>query len=549
MQLQVANSLVESPLLQNESESEIQDVTRDSQCWTCISKARRWISWVCFTVILLGMLTLRAIFGETALIINKFWFISCILIGVVILLSITKCIKAKNTSDMKRAVLREKRQSGPKKAQLHYFNTIKTFLAFAVITFHTILVFRDPGIGDWGLGYIFTPSRNSAFSTVALGLAFTGQSFAMCLFFFIAGYFTPSSLDGQLRRNNGTMGYWHFLQSKFKRLGCPLLASFFVLEPLRNLMAQAFVGASLSYNPAFGVCWFLAWLLLFNVCYVFIGGEKCVWKRPWFLWMCLVCVALAPFQLMVTQLAPGQFFGGMPMANGSLPYDILFFTCGVLAKRGGWLDNPLHTVSVVVAWVFTAIVVVFYLVSAWATVYCVDSVLRIFDFSCPPPVVDNATNATLTLATLAATPSTIPVRVMIGGSIFFGVSGIAVIAISFGTLCLCKRHCNRKPGLLGKELSNASYAAYVLHPIFINPISFLWQLIMAATGSPIERPDNPSTAPFFSPILQNWNGVVNLNMSAGQRWGGYIFVMVLTQVAVWGVSIGLKHIPGLKKLI
>ena len=42
------------------------------------------------------------------------------------------------------------------------------------------------------------------------------------------------------------------------------------------MSAQAFVGAPLSYNPAFGVCWFLAWMLIFNTCYVFIGGDKCV---------------------------------------------------------------------------------------------------------------------------------------------------------------------------------------------------------------------------------------------------------------------------------
>ena len=231
---------------QNESKAlladAIENAGQDSIFWTYISKKPRWISWVFFVIILIGLLIWRALLKETAFIINKFSLISLILIGVVFLLSMDKCLKATSTSDKKPLNKHVELQSAPKRVHIHYFNTIKTSLAFGVITFHTLMIFADSSMSHkktWGPRYSFKPARDSVvFQTFSVGFIYTGQSFAMSLFFFIAGYFTPSSLDRQLRRHNGTMGYWHFLQNKFKRLGCPLLVSFFVLEPLRNMMAQ-----------------------------------------------------------------------------------------------------------------------------------------------------------------------------------------------------------------------------------------------------------------------------------------------------------------------
>ena len=620
----------------------------DSDCWTCISKAPRWVSWVVFMIILIVLLVFRgvntftpSIPENTVLIVYKFAFIILVVIGVISFFIIPKFLKkpqvTRNTSDEKPL---EKDQSAPKKVQLYYFDKVRILLAVAIVTFHTLLVFleRQLSNGAWGPGYQFTADRNSGLQTVGVAFMYSGQSFAMCMFFFIAGYFTPTSFDRQLSRSNGTMGYWYFLKSKFKRIGCPLLVCFFVLEPLRNMMAQAFVGAPISYNPAFGVCWFLAWLLIFIVCYVFVGGDPVVRKRPWFLWMCLVCLVLSIVQGIVIIVAPSQFIG-MPMGHGSLPFDILFFTCGVLAKRGGWLDEPRPTVSVVAAWVLVAIAIVYYFVYAWATVYCDSTFIRMFGYFCPSPVRnanetilqcapiealaechETCCNMNTTYAQLGCWKCTsavrlwcvrvcectaplcslyltapheqtgnatypdcplcwefkilpgcdicfnyepppidanpewwpltqIPYRQLMGSNVFLAISGLAVVAFNFGILDLCQRRCNHKSSPFGKQLSNASYAAYVLHPLFINPASFVWQLIMSATGSPIERPDQTTPKPLFSPMQYNWNGDVDLNMSPGQQWGGLVFVVLLTQVSVWAVSIGIKNTPVLKDLI
>ena len=53
----------------------------------------------------------------------------------------------------------------------------------------------------------------------------------MCVFFFISGYFTPSSLA-----RKGLRG---FLRDKFKRLGLPFLVCTLVVFPLLSLFVFA----------------------------------------------------------------------------------------------------------------------------------------------------------------------------------------------------------------------------------------------------------------------------------------------------------------------
>ena len=56
----------------------------------------------------------------------------------------------------------------------------------------------------------------------------------MCLFFFISGYFSPSSLERK--------GRFAFLQDKFRRLGQPFVFFLFVMGPLLTYFVQVCEG-------------------------------------------------------------------------------------------------------------------------------------------------------------------------------------------------------------------------------------------------------------------------------------------------------------------
>ena len=87
------------------------------------------------------------------------------------------------------------------------------------------------------------------------------QSYFMCIFFFVSAYFSPSSL----RRK----GRAEFLSSRLKRLGIPFLLFLFLIGPaLLAFRDKVIMNRDFSYFPEPGPPWFLAWLLIFNYCFL-----------------------------------------------------------------------------------------------------------------------------------------------------------------------------------------------------------------------------------------------------------------------------------------
>lgn len=510
------------------------DIEHNSNCWTSISKAPRWKSWVCFCFLLNIFLVSRYVMSryvETAGFISEYFFVVFALFSGV-LFFVPKCHNSKHNKNDSILKFSAQTEAPAKSGRVFYLDTIKTYLTAVVITVHVMCVFV--GFGMWG----HTFAIEKWFQPFADFYLNCYQSFFMCMFFFISGYFTPSSLDRQISRSNGTMGYWAFLRNKFKRLGIPALVTLFVLEPLRYLISQLATGAPLTYQPTLGVCWYLCWLLIFTVCYAFIGGDPVVGNRPQFMWMFIVCIVLFPVQQLVSEITKGIFLA-MPSGHGSLPYDILFFTCGVLAKRGGWLntDNPLSKASLVAAGVLGLLSSIYYFVSAWATVNCTWPLLRYDDGSC---------NATMTGA-----PATDTSELVFGKTLFYLVGGIAVISFSYLHVGLSQRCCNREPSKIGAALNRSAYAAYVLHPLVVTSVGVLWQYILVNIGTEVEFWSDSHTGNFtFSDYVSNLSSqfIVETDMSPAMYWAGFAFVLVVTQMIVWPLSICVKQIPGVKNI-
>lgn len=131
------------------------------------------------------------------------------------------------------------------------------------------------GVGDW----YYVEHRVEGLSMIPYILfLFTNQSFFMGLFFLISSYFTVTSYN---RKGSGK-----FLADRFKRLGIPLLAFYFIINPLtifilikyiHNYQGSFMEMYTREHGFGFGPMWFVETLIYFTLIYAFIrwiAGRK-----------------------------------------------------------------------------------------------------------------------------------------------------------------------------------------------------------------------------------------------------------------------------------
>jgi hypothetical protein len=168
----------------------------------------------------------------------------------------------------------------------------------------------------------------------------------MGFFFLLAGYFTPASLERK--------GYGRFLADRFLRLGLPLLAFIFVLNPLTAALLTAYQGK--GFWPTFayfwhhsivgaGPLWFAQALLMFGIGY-------CAWRAvagaplartarsarpvPSVAWWIIGAVAVGAVALAIRQVVPtGVNIFGLQL--GYFASYIFLFAAGIAAWRFDWL--------------------------------------------------------------------------------------------------------------------------------------------------------------------------------------------------------------------
>lgn len=139
---------------------------------------------------------------------------------------------------------------------------IRVLLTFLVLFHHVALAYGGSGSWYWREEQDFSNLYLVAFNAI-------NQSFFMGFFFLLAGYYTAQSFSRK--------GAARFLGARFRRLGLPLLAYFFLLSPLTVAVAQAgltnevwllaysrFVEFDLEPGPL----WFALALLILSVCHV-----------------------------------------------------------------------------------------------------------------------------------------------------------------------------------------------------------------------------------------------------------------------------------------
>ena len=207
--------------------------------------------------------------------------------------------------------------------RLYYLDNLKVCLTVLVIMHHAGQAYGDGG--EWA----YTPSNPAEVLPWIWHFFSTNAAFFMGLYFFISGYFVPSSFDKQ--------GTKLFIQKKLLRLGVPLL----------------FMGALfglLTGKPEIGHMWFVESLLVFCLIYALIRrGVKPIDKdcdsKPTIIGLLIVALLMGVGSYFIRQVSPQDHwiwpFGIIPLPMEPAHYlqYVMMFVLGILAYRFQWLNK------------------------------------------------------------------------------------------------------------------------------------------------------------------------------------------------------------------
>jgi len=220
-----------------------------------------------------------------------------------------------------------------------FLDNLRIYLTILVILHHTALAFG--GSGGWPVD---DPNADLLSEVVFTFFNAVNQTYFMSLFFLMAGYFTPRSLEKKGPRS--------YLLDRLIRLGIPLLVYTTLIINLNIYIVQVlWLGQPITwvweYNP--GHLWFLQALFIFAVIYVIY--RLILYKDPtasrWHIYLdrfppdrvLLVCIAvLSVLTFLVRLAAPiGEWFFGLQLAHFS--HYVFCFFVGILFYRGEWFSK------------------------------------------------------------------------------------------------------------------------------------------------------------------------------------------------------------------
>ena len=225
--------------------------------------------------------------------------------------------------------------------RLRWIDNLRILLTILVILLHLSIAYGAPG--DWyynEIGPVSTASEVLLTLFVAIN-----QAFFMGLFFMISSYFIPASLE---RKGAGP-----YLLDRLRRLGIPILFYALLVNPLLAAFLLTRDGGGYwgvlrdRYVELIGVgpTWFLEALLLFTVALL-------MWRRfsppsaavgvasPPDAAIGLVAVGLAVATFVVRIWLPvGWWLEPIHFQIAHFPQYVTLFALGVVAHRRGWFEG------------------------------------------------------------------------------------------------------------------------------------------------------------------------------------------------------------------
>ncbi len=313
-------------------------------------------------------------------------------------------------------------------------DNLKVVLVTGVVVGHTTMAWT--GVGDW----VFRepPVREPLLSFLVL-IAVIGALFAIPVFFFVAGMFTPASLERK--------GLGRFLVERLVRLGLPMLFFVIFLSPVVEYVDPGNAEWDRGFGPfilhiwwppAPGPTWFLGVLFVFSAAY---GVARTIWPRrpsgsavsaPRSLATIVIAMAVTSYFVRM-QVPLGVEFGRL--ALGQTPGWVAGFGLGVMAGERNWLERRPCSVSSLtrrLAWLGLVATAAF-------------------------------------IGTAAATGADIDTYAG-GGTwqsfLMAALEGSLVVGMSFWLVDVFDRRFAHQTGLV-RELSRSSYAAFVVHQVVL----------------------------------------------------------------------------------
>jgi len=225
--------------------------------------------------------------------------------------------------------------------RLLFVDNLRILLICGVVVNHLNVTYG--AIGAWEY---HDPVTNLLTGTVLSILNGILMACGMGIFFLIAGYFTPDSYDRK--------GPRAFVQGRFVRLGIPLLLYDLLIQPLVVYLAGGLPSSYWSYygtyllqvRGIYGVVWFLAVLLLFDLLYAGwqwltrhrISASAMSGTFPGSLAIAGFILALGLVTFVVRIWWPAGFvFQLIPgLKIGYLPQYLSCYILGLVASRRNW---------------------------------------------------------------------------------------------------------------------------------------------------------------------------------------------------------------------
>lgn len=237
-------------------------------------------------------------------------------------------------------------RASPTSRRLAFVDNLRWLMIILVISMHATDTYSP--LGNWY--YVERPPIGSAtFLTFAIWQMYL-QSFFMGLLFFVAGVFTPASIDKK--------GPKQFMHDRAFRLGLPVLFYMLVLGPVTEYYVSHSWTAPYSFPHEWwqhiadlevlqenGPLWFCVALLIFALVYAAgyaLNGRGPTHDRRW---TAPGTIALIGFAL---AMAAGRFIirlvlpPGASLLNmhlGDFAQYILLFGAGIMATRNRWLEH------------------------------------------------------------------------------------------------------------------------------------------------------------------------------------------------------------------
>jgi glucan biosynthesis protein C len=329
-----------------------------------------------------------------------------------------------------------------------YLDNLRVCLTMLVITHHCAIAFG--ATGDW----VFKIDPRGASLSVLAMTFFTAinQAFFMSLFFGISGYFTPAAFD----RNGST----RFLRNRLVRLGVPLLAYFFLINPTVNWMALRFEGVTDTSYAFFmgtygfrffglGVTWFLFALLLFALGYAVLRRLREApippqRPRPFpsHLAIFSFIFGLGVFTFFLRIWFPaGQVVPYLNLNVGEFPLYLAGWIVGIQSWRYGWIE-----------------MIDYSRMRVWLSVAVLAIVLM-------PPMIILGVDATMNFDAFFGGWGPLAFLYSLWQTTVF-------VGVSLALLYLFRVHL-AGTGPLPRGLTRSAYAAYIVHPLFVVPLTEL----------------------------------------------------------------------------